>query len=410
MKNVFAVATTAALVLTAAGTPAFAQDEKIAIEGLLYLDRNGSRAHDAGEVVLANEPGTIVKAESGETVAQFSTDANGKYRVENLPAGTYRVELDAAMRDFHSPVSPRERTTTGGVVDVRFFGAHFYGFSFLDKNEDRVRQADEELLNPGTLNGKPLPMPNDEGKFDVDDLRAGDYTFVAADYTDKKYRLVTESEVDRATRTVTFKLAKFANFKTVDVRNVPIKGDFAAEVPVLTPSKDTYVLGDAADVVIKISNKGEVAEKPSFVLASYDAETLSHSDNVVAYNHTGFEFESKDPIAPGKSIDVKLRIKFTTTKIESLHVIVRPSKFGKDSFKDNVAVKPIKVVEKGATTAPSSSQTAAPTTTTTPAVAKAGNKSGLASTGASPLGFLALGALLLAAGTGAFFVARRRRS
>ncbi|HUQ57554.1 hypothetical protein [Lentzea sp.] len=38
-------------------------------------------------------------------------------------------------------------------------------------------------------------------------------------------------------------------------------------------------------------------------------------------------------------------------------------------------------------------------------VAKAGNSSGLASTGASPLGFLGLGALLLAA-----FSAARRRS
>jgi LPXTG-motif cell wall-anchored protein len=42
-------------------------------------------------------------------------------------------------------------------------------------------------------------------------------------------------------------------------------------------------------------------------------------------------------------------------------------------------------------------------------VAQAGTKAGLASTGASPLGFLALGALLLAAGTSAFFLARRRR-
>ncbi|MFI6098510.1 LPXTG cell wall anchor domain-containing protein [Lentzea sp. NPDC051213] len=411
MKNVFAVATTAALVLTAAGAPAFAQDEKISIEGLLYLDRNGSRAHEPGEAVLANEPGTIVKADSGETVAQFATDANGRYRVENLPAGSYRVELEAAMRDFHSPVSPRERTTTGGVVDVRFFGMRFYGLSFLDKNEDRVRQADEELLNPGTLNGKPLPMPNDEGKFEVDDLRAGDFTYVAADHADKKYRLVNESEVDRTTRTLTFKLEKFANFKTVDVRNVPIKGDFATDLPVLSPAKDAYVLGEEADVVIKISNKGEVAEKPSFVLASYDAETLSHSDNVVAYNHTGFEFEAKDPIAAGQSIDVKLRIRFTTTKIENLHVIVRPSVFGKDPFKNNVAIKPVKVVEKGATTEPTTPATETPApTTSAPAVAKAGNNSGLASTGASVLGFVALGGVLLAGGAGAFLMARRRRS
>ena len=74
---------------------------------------------------------------------------------------------------------------------------------------------------------------------------------------------------------------------------------------------------------------------------------------------------------------------------------------------------PVEVVEKSVeTTAPVTPTTAAapPTTTTEPAIAKAGNGSGLASTGASPLGFIGLGALLLAAGASAFPIARRRRS
>lgn len=414
MKKLFAVATTAALALTAVGAPAFAQDEaKISIEGLAWLDRNGNRAHDQGEVVLANEQGgTIVKVSSGEVAATYSTDANGRYKVENLPAGKYRVELPAIARYNSSTSHPIERTTEGGTVNVRLYGSRVWGDSYVDANQDHTRQADEQLLSPGTLNGTPVPMPDDKGHFVVDDLPFGDYTFVAADHADKKLRLGDETNIDKVTRTEKFKLETFANFRSYDLRHVAIKGDFAVDVPVLTPAKDVYVLGDEADVVIKISNKGEVAEKASFVLASYDAETLSHSDNVVAYNHTGFEFESKDPIAPGKSIDVKLRVRFTSTEIESLHVIVRPSKYFKDPFKDNVAVRKLKVVEKSTAVPTSPSETTAPTTTTTttvPAVAKAGN-SGLASTGASPLGFIALGGLLLAAGAGVFLVARRRRS
>jgi hypothetical protein len=414
VKNVIAVATTAALALTATGAPALAQDDaKISIEGLAWLDRNGNRAHDQGEVVLANEQGgTIVRVDSGEIAATYSTDANGRYEVGNLPAGKYRVELPAIDRYNASTSHPLDRTTEGGTVNVRLYGSRVYGYSYVDANLDNVRQAEEKLLSPGTLNGKALPAPDEKGYFELDDLPFGDYTFVAADHSGQKLRLVDGAGVDKATRTETFKLERFANFRAYDVRHVAIKGDFAAAVPVLTPSKDVYVLGEEADVVIKISNKGEVAEKPSFVLASYDAETLSHSDNVVAYNHTGFEFEAKDPIPAGASIDVKLRIRFTETEIESLHVIVRPSKFPKDPFSDNVAVRKVKVVEKGAeTTAPATTETtAAPATTTTPAVAKAGNRSGLASTGASPLGFLGLGSLLLAAGAAAFFVARRRRS
>lgn len=71
-------------------------------------------------------------------------------------------------------------------------------------------------------------------------------------------------------------------------------------------------------------------------------------------------------------------------------------------------------MEKGAeTTTPTTSptQTIAPTTiTTAPAVVNAGKKDDLALTGASPLGFIALGGLLLVAGAGVFLGARRRRS
>ncbi|WP_329788533.1 SdrD B-like domain-containing protein [Lentzea sp. DG1S-22] len=406
MKKVFAVAMTAALALPVAATTAAAQDETISIEGRVYLDRNGNSRYDEGEVALAGDPGgTIVKADSGERVAKYATDAEGRYRVENLPPGRYRVESPAIERYNAGTSSTFDRTTTGGTVDVRLYGSRVIGYSYVDANLDHVRQPDEQLLDPGTLNGKPLPAPDEKGYFELNDLPFGDYAFVPADHSARNLRPVG------TTGSRTFKLERFNNVTTFDLRHAAIKGDLAVDVPVLTPAKDVYVLGEEADVVIRISNKGEAAEKASFVLASYDAETLSHSDNVVAPNGTGFEFESKDPIAPGGSVDVRLRIRFTKLEIQNLHVIVRPSKFFKDPFQDNVAFRAVRVVEKAPeTTTPSTPSPTTTTTTTAPAVAQEGNKSGLASTGASPLGFLGLGALLLAAGTGAFLVARRRRS
>ena len=128
------------------------------------------------------------------------------------------------------------------------------------------------------------------------------------------------------------------------------------------------------------------------------------------------EFETVSKILPGQQVEVTLKVELNDVTFDEVWPIARFN-FGhlKDvDHKNNVVRLPIKVVEKSTTTEPSApsstSQTAAPTTTTTPAVAKAGNSSGLASTGASPLGFLGLGALLLAAGTAAFLVARRRRS
>ncbi len=48
MKKLFVVAMTAALALTAAGAPAFAQDETITVEGVTFLDRNGNQSFDHG--------------------------------------------------------------------------------------------------------------------------------------------------------------------------------------------------------------------------------------------------------------------------------------------------------------------------------------------------------------------------
>jgi LPXTG-motif cell wall-anchored protein len=150
-------------------------------------------------------------------------------------------------------------------------------------------------------------------------------------------------------------------------------------------------------------------------MASFAAKLLSSSSNVKSIGGHAYEFETVDKILPGDRVEVVLKVELNDTAFTEVWPIVRFN-FGylKDvDHKNNVVRLPIKVVEKSTSTSPttpSSTGTTTPTITTTPAVAKAGNNSGLASTGASVLGFLGLGALLLAGGLGALFVARRRRS
>ncbi|RDI29697.1 SdrD B-like domain-containing protein [Lentzea flaviverrucosa] len=415
MKKLFAVTTTAAFVLTSVGAPAFAQEDEISIGGLVWLDRNGDRV--AGdEPGLAGEKAVrIAKADGGEVVGEYTTDAEGRYAAKDLPAGKYRVSF---ISDRYRLTTVPNVVTEGGAVD---FGAQGYGVagrSFFDRNGDGLRQADEDLLSPGTLNGKPIAVSREDGQFSVEDLPAGEYEFIAADYTQRGLALVEPKgteQIDWATGELRFKLGELEGPAPLDALYLEAKADIAVSAAV-TPTKDTHTVGDRAQVEVTLSNKGNVPVTPSVVMAEFAVKVLKHSDNVKFVEGRHDDFETTRKILPGEQARVTFEVELNDVTFDEVWPIVRFN-FGhlKDvDRRNNVARLPIKVVEKGAeTTAPVTSPsetTAAPTTTTTAAVAQAGNRSGLASTGASPLGFIGLGALLLAAGTSAFFVARRRRS
>ncbi|MET8758252.1 LPXTG cell wall anchor domain-containing protein [Lentzea sp. NPDC004782] len=406
MKKISAVVMTAALVLPAVATSAAAEDEKITVDGLVWLDRDQNTKHDPSEPVLGNWRGVQVKkVGTDEVVGEFPTDANGRYRAE-LPAGRYIMTV-LANGEYSTTNGMTRLVGSTATFDFGLRGASIAGRSFADMNRDGLRQADEELLSPGTLNGKPVPMPREDGQFSVEDLPYGKYKFVPADYT--SHRLVLAAP----NGTFEFTLGELEGPSPLDVRYIKPKGDLTISTPALSPAKDVYVVGDEVEATFQITNKGEAPESPTFTTGKWSLTTLAHSDNVEPTPGSYDEFAVKSPLLPGQSIDVKIRVRFDSTEPEQVNVLVRPSRWGDDPFKDNVRIVPIKVAERSAeiSTPPASSTTTAPpATTTTPAVAKAGDKSGLASTGASPLGFLALGALLLAAGLGAFFVARRRRS
>jgi hypothetical protein len=418
VKKLFAVTMTAAFVLTSVGTPALAQEDKISIGGLVWLDRNGDGKLGDEERGLAGEKAVkITRYDGGELVGEHTTDDKGIYVARDLPAGKYLVSVSG---DRYTPTTQRNVTTEGGTVDFGLQGHGIAGRSFHDRNGDGGRQADEELLSAGTLNGKPIAVSREDGQFSVEDLPFGKYEFVAADYSQRGLTLIEPigtRPIDWATGRLEFTLGQFEGPGPLDAMYTDAKADIALETAI-TPVKDVYTVGDQIDLRLTLSNRGNAPVAPTSVLGSFGAKLVSHSDNVTLSPGTDDVFSVIDKILPGERAEVTLKIELNDVEYTEVHAMVR---FGFGHLpdvdhKNNVVVKPIKIVEKGAetttpTTPTTSTQTAAPTTTTTdPAVAKAGNKSGLASTGASPLGFLGLGALLLAAGTAAFFVARRRRS
>lgn len=410
-----AVGMTAALLLPMAGTAA-AQEEKIFIGGLVWFDRNSDKKVNDAEPGVPNEKIVkIVKEDTGELVGEYTTDEKGVYSARDLPKAKYVVSVE--VRGRYWTTTNKSATTEGGTVDFGVRGGSLIGYSFLDQNRDGSLQENEgeRRLEPGTLNGKKLEIRPETNDFLVEDLPFGRYELVATDYRREGLTLWntgSSSGLDWVTGKRVYDINENFASAPIDILYFNPKGDLAITTPALSPAKDVYVVGDEVEATFQITNKGEAPELPTFTTGAWSKTTLGHSDNVEPVPGSYDEFAVKSPLLPGQSLDVKIRVRFATTEPEQVNVLVRPSRWGDESFQDNVRIRSIKVAEKSAesSTPPASSTTTAPpTTTTTQAVAKAGN-SGLASTGASPLGFLALGALLLAAGLGTFFVARRRRS
>ncbi|MGI5504001.1 SdrD B-like domain-containing protein [Lentzea sp. CA-135723] len=409
MRKLCAAAMAAALVLPATGLSAVAQEDKISISGLVWFDHNGDRA-SAGEPVLAGE--TIVRLSrdgSDEVLGEYATDDKGVYAINDLAPGKYRVSITDGRYEH---TTARSVVTEGGTVDFGLKGYSIVGLSFYDRNKDGIRQAGEELLSPGTLNGKPIAVSRENGQFSVDDLPAGKYEFVAADYSGRKLALAEpkgNDPIDWATGRLGFSLSEFEGPSLLSVLYVDPSADVALEASL---AKDTYLVGEQIDLKLKLTNKGDVPVTPSFLLAEFDEKLVSVSDNVV--EHGNKDFDLKHKLLPGKSADVELKFVPRGTDFTAVwpFVVYNFGGFEDVDRKNNSVKIPVKVVEKVTeTTTTTAPATTAPTTTTTEqAVAQAAAKSGLASTGASPLGFLALGTLLLTAGAAAFVAARRRRS
>ncbi|WP_086661372.1 hypothetical protein [Lentzea kentuckyensis] len=425
MRKFFAVAMTAALVLHVAATSAAAQDETITVEGLVYLDRNANRTFDAGDSVRANSTGVrVINQDTNETVGDFGTGADGRYRAV-LPKGPKYSVTNWEHEYSTNRVSYDSVTESKADADFNLLGYVLTGSTFVDANGDGVKQADEKThqgkikVTGKAAGGRAVELETQsgpDGSYSID-LPNGEFTVTAPDLTASGLALAEQKNADDIDwLTGSRKLQQMLDDRTlrVDLRYFEPKADIAVAAAVV-PAKDSYVLGEQIDVKVTLTNKGDVPVVPSVVMAEFLAKLVSHSDNIKLLNGRDDEFETVNKILPGQQVEVTLKVELNDVTFIQVWPIARFNfgTFPDVDHKNNIVRLPIKVVEKSTAepSAPSStSPTAVPTTTTTPAVAKAGNNSGLASTGASPLGFLGLGALLLAAGAAAFLVARRRRS
>ncbi|MFD4641221.1 LPXTG cell wall anchor domain-containing protein [Lentzea sp. NPDC058436] len=420
MKKIFAVAMTAAFVLPAAATSAAAQDETITVEGLFYIDRNGDNAFNEGESVRANGNGVAIRVQgSTELVGTYPTGPDGRYKAV-LPKGPKYTISNIDMTDYSTTKVAHGASESSSGLDFPLRGYFLNGFTFVDANGDGVKQADEKThsgkvkVTGRTRTGADFSAETaagPDGAYRLD-LPMGTLNVVAPGLQKDRLTLAepkSDKDVDWLTGTRAVPESAEREFR-VDLRYVNAAADIALE-SALSPVKDSYTLGEQIDVKLTLSNKGNVPIAPTFALGSFSAKLLSHSDNVTVRPGTDDDFAVKDKILPGRQLEVTLKIELNDLEYQEVHAMARFIFDGlpDTNHKNNVAVKPIKVVEKS--TAPTTSTTtAAPTTTTTAVVAQAGSKSGLASTGASVFGPLTLGAVLLVAGAGAFFVARRRRS
>lgn len=138
----------------------------------IYLDTNNSGTPDGVE------PTTV-------------TDANGRYRFNNLPAGTYRVRevpKPGWVQTFPASGKHEFVLASGEVATGKNFG-NFHcntgtisGVVFRDRNDNGVQNANDEGLGGWTIvltksgDGSQTTTSNADGSFTFDGLAPGTYT------------------------------------------------------------------------------------------------------------------------------------------------------------------------------------------------------------------------------------------
>ncbi len=179
----------------------FGERQPVSISGTVYSDVDGDGVKDASEAPIA---GVVIslKNASGSVVASVTTAADGSYRFENLPAGTYTVDesqpagwsdgLDSAGTNGATTPANDSHTVTlayGQSSINNNFGerapASLSGNVYLDANNDGVKDATEvsiagvsiSLLDVNGVEVRSTVTAAD-GSYRFDNIAAGTYTVV----------------------------------------------------------------------------------------------------------------------------------------------------------------------------------------------------------------------------------------
>ena len=139
----------------------FGYADNYSIHGLVYRDGDRNETHGATEKGYANQT-VELRDKDGKVVATTTTDENGAYSFEKLPAGDYTVKVvkdgaltdtdqtgdpDSKLDNASEPITLDEKNPTKGDVDFGYVPNNtIKGTVYRDDNRDKTINGDEPGL------------------------------------------------------------------------------------------------------------------------------------------------------------------------------------------------------------------------------------------------------------------------
>ena len=278
----------------------FGYADDYSIHGLVYRDGDRNETHGATEKGYANQTVELLDKD-GKVVATTTTDANGAYSFEKLPAGDYTVKVvkDGALTNLDQTEDPNStKDSTSGVIslgndhrtetDVNFgyiANNSINGTIYRDGNRDGKKGDTEGRYSGVTVqlldkDGKVIgtTTTDKDGKYSFEHLPDGTYSVkVVKDgaLTDTDQTGDPDNKLDNASEPI-----------TLDEKN-PTKGDVDFGYVPNNTIKGTVYRDDNRDKMINGDEPG--LERVSVQLLDEDGKVLqtldTDADGNYAFQH-----------------------------------------------------------------------------------------------------------------------------
>ena len=278
----------------------FGYADNYSIHGLVYRDGDRNETHGATEKGYANQT-VELRDKDGKVVATTTTDENGAYSFEKLPAGDYTVKVvkDGALTDLDQTEDPDStKDSTSGVIslsndhrtetDVNFgyiANNSINGTIYRDGDRDGKKGDTEGRYSGVTVqlldkDGKVIATTttDKDGKYSFEHLPDGTYSVkVVKDgaLTDTEQTGDPDNKLDNASEPI-----------TLDEKN-PTKGDVDFGYVPNNTIKGTVYRDDNRDKMINGDEPG--LERVSVQLLDEDGKVLqtldTDADGNYAFQH-----------------------------------------------------------------------------------------------------------------------------
>ena len=274
----------------------FGYADNYSIHGLVYRDGDRNETHGATEKGYANQT-VELRDKDGKVVATTTTDENGAYSFEKLPAGDYTVKVvkDGALTDLDQTEDPDStKDSTSGVIslsndhrtetDVNFgyiANNSINGTIYRDGDRDGKKGDTEGRYSGVTVqlldkDGKVITTTttDKDGKYSFEHLPDGTYSVkVVKDgaLTDTDQTGDPDNKLDNASEPI-----------TLDEKN-PTKGDVDFGYVPNNTIKGTVYRDDNRDKTINGNEPG--LERVSVQLLDEDGKVLQTLDTAADGNY-----------------------------------------------------------------------------------------------------------------------------